>query len=70
MSAEELEAQIAAFIDRLDLEGSIIEVIDQVPVFIRRNTRLYPKIAGMRREDIPAYPVAAVRGEGVTRLIM
>lgn len=51
----------ADFIDRLDLEGSIIEVIEQVPVFIRRNTRLYPKITGMRREDILAYPVAAVR---------
>lgn len=51
----------ADFIDRLDIEGSIIEAIEQVPVFIRRNTRLYPKIAGMKREDIPAYPVAAVR---------
>lgn len=51
----------ADFIDRLDLGGSIIDVIEQVPAFIRRNTRLYPKIAGMRREDISAYPAAAVR---------
>ena len=49
------------FIDRMDLEVSIIEVIEQVPVFIRRNTRLYPKIAGMKREDISAYPAAAIR---------
>jgi predicted HTH transcriptional regulator len=49
------------FIDQLDLEGSIIEVIDQVSAFIRRNTRLYPKIAGMKRKDIPAYPVFAIR---------
>lgn len=49
------------FIDRLDLEGSIVEVIEQAPAFIRRNTRLYPKIAGLKRQDIPAYPPFAVR---------
>jgi len=49
------------FLDQLDFEGSIIEVIEQVPAFIRRNTMLYPKIEGMKREDIPAYPAFAVR---------
>ena len=49
------------FIDRLDLEGSIVEVIEQVPTFIRRNTRLFPTISGLKREDIPAYPTFAIR---------
>ena len=51
----------ADFIDTLDMECSILDVIEQVPLFIRRNTRLYPKIVGMKRNDIPAYPVFAIR---------
>lgn len=51
----------AEFIDRIDFEESIIEAVEQVPKFIRRNTRLFPKIAGLKREDISAYPVFAVR---------
>ncbi|RLC13892.1 MAG: hypothetical protein DRH93_21375 [Deltaproteobacteria bacterium] len=51
----------AHFLDRLDLEGSILDTIKQVPNFIARNTRLFPKIAGMVREDIPAYPDFVIR---------
>jgi len=51
----------AHFIDKLDMKCSIIDVTEQVPLFIRRNTRLYSKIVGMKRKDIPAYPVFAIR---------
>ena len=49
------------FIDRLDIEGNLLESVEAVPKFIKRNTRLYPKIETFRREDIPAYSEIAVR---------
>jgi len=49
------------FIDRLDIEGGILAAIDEVPKFIRRNTRMAAKIESMYRQDIPEYPVVAVR---------
>ena len=49
------------FIDRLDIDGSILDAIESVPKFIMRNTRLYSKIEIFRREDIPAYSELAVR---------
>lgn len=54
-------ADKANFIDTLELEGSILEVVEQVPLFVRRNTRHFPKISGMKRRDISAYPSFAVR---------
>ncbi len=49
------------FLDRLDLEGSVLEALDEVPRFIRRNTRLAARIEGMRRQDLPEYPRVALR---------
>jgi len=49
------------FIDRLDIEGSVFDAIDEVPRFIRRNTRMAARIGGMRRQDIPEYPEVAIR---------
>jgi len=51
----------AYFLDRLDFEGPALEALDKIPIFILRNSRLFPKIAGMEREDIPAYPGYAIR---------
>ena len=51
----------ANFLDKLDFEGSVFEALENVPQFIIRNSRLFPKITGMIREDIPAYPVSAIR---------
>jgi len=51
----------AEFLDRLDLDGSVLEALDEIPKFIRRNTRMAAKIEGMRRQDIPEYPEAALR---------
>ncbi|NOX32303.1 MAG: DeoR family transcriptional regulator [Deltaproteobacteria bacterium] len=49
------------FIDRLDIEGTLFDAIDAVPKFIKRNTRLYPKIKSFHRKDISAYSELAVR---------
>jgi len=49
------------FIDRIDIAGSVMNAIDEVPRFIRRNTRLAAKIENMHRQDIPEYPELAIR---------
>ena len=56
------------FLDRLDI-GRIIEAVDAVPAFIRRNTRMGAIINDMRRQDIPEYPTVAVR-EGLFNALM
>ncbi len=49
------------FIDQYDVDGSIIEAMEEVPKFINRNTRLAAKIETMRRQNISEYPIIAVR---------
>lgn len=49
------------FIDRVDIDGGLLTAIEEVPKFIRRNTRMAAEIKEMRRKDIPEYPVSAVR---------
>jgi len=50
------------FLDRLDLDDrTVLEALDDVVRFIRRNTRLAARITAMRREDIPEYPEIALR---------
>jgi predicted HTH transcriptional regulator len=49
------------FIDRIDIEGGILAAVDDVPKFIRRNTRMAAEIKDIKRKDIPEYPVVAVR---------
>ena len=56
------------FLDRLDI-GRIIEAIDSVPKFIRRNTRMAAVINDIKRQDIPAYPIVALR-EGLLNALM
>jgi len=51
----------AEFVDRLDIDGSVLNALDDVAKFIKRNTRLLPKIVSFKRQDIPAYPEIAVR---------
>ena len=41
------------FLDRLDIERSVLDALEEAPKFIRRNTRLAAKIETMRRQDIP-----------------
>ncbi len=49
------------FIDRLNIDGGILAAIDEVPKFIRRNTKMAGKFGEMRRRDIPEYPVEGIR---------
>ena len=56
------------FIDRLDIEGTVLDALTEVPKFIRRNTRMAAKIEGMQRQDIPEYPVIALR-EALTNAV-
>lgn len=49
------------FIDQLDIKGTIIEAMKEVPKFIRRHTRLASKIEQIHREDIPEYSPIAIR---------
>ncbi len=56
------------FIDRLNIEGGILTAIDEVPKFIRRNTKMAGKFGDMRRRDIPEYPVEGIR-EALTNAI-
>lgn len=51
----------AEFIDRLDMDGTVLEAIESVHGFIRRNTRLFSRINSLRRQDIPEYPDLAIR---------
>jgi len=57
------------FIDRLDIQGSILDAVKDVPKFIRLNTRLFSRIESFKREDIPAYPEVAVREVLVNALV-
>jgi len=51
----------AEFLDRLDIQGSVFDAIEEVPKFIRRNTRMAGKIEMMYRQDTPEYPEIALR---------
>jgi ATP-dependent DNA helicase RecG len=57
------------FIDRIDIEGSILDAVEVVPKFIKLNTRLFSRIESFKREDIPAYPEVAVREVLVNALV-
>ena len=42
-----LQTEKVDFIDRLDIEGSVLDALTELPKFIRRNTRMAAKIEGM-----------------------
>ncbi len=56
------------FIDRLDIEGTVLDALTEVPKFIRRNTSMAAKIEGMQRRNITEYPVIALR-EALTNAV-
>ena len=49
------------FLDTLDIEGTVLDAVAEVPRFIRRNTRTAARIEGMYRREISEYPEVAVR---------
>jgi len=56
-------------LDRKDFDGGIVADIEDAMRFIERNTRTAWRIEGLRREDIPEYPMKALR-EAITNAVM
>lgn len=59
----------AEFIDRLEIDGGILSAIEEVPKFIRRNTKMTGKFGAMQRRDIPEYPVDGIREALINALV-
>lgn len=57
------------FIDQYDVEGTILEAVNEVTKFIRRNTRLGAKIEGSQRQDIPEYSPIVIREVLINALV-
>ncbi|MBU1744779.1 MAG: transcriptional regulator, partial [Proteobacteria bacterium] len=56
-------------LDRKDFTGGIVADIEDSLRFIERNTRTAYRIEGLRREDVPEYPIKALR-EAITNAVM
>jgi ATP-dependent DNA helicase RecG len=56
-------------LDHKDFAGGIVADIEDALRFIERNTRTAYRIEGLRREDIPEYPMKALR-EAITNAVM
>ena len=56
-------------LDRKDFNGGIAADIEESMRFIERNTRLAYRIEGLRRQNIPEYPMKALR-EAITNAVM
>ena len=56
-------------LDRKDFDGGIVADIEDAMRFIERNTRTAYRIEGLRRENVPEYPMRALR-EAITNAVM
>lgn len=56
-------------LDRKDFDGGIVADIEDAMRFIERNTRTAWRIEALQREDIPEYPMKALR-EAITNAVM
>ena len=56
-------------LDRKDFDGGIVADIEDALRFVERNTRVAYRIERLRREEIPEYPMAALR-EAITNAVM
>jgi len=56
-------------LDRKDFDGGIVADIEDVMRFIERNTRTAYRIERLQRENIPEYPMKALR-EAITNAVM
>ncbi len=59
----------ANILDRYEVEGPILNAIEQVPKFIARNTRLSSQFGEIKRKDIPEYPMPAIREALINALV-
>lgn len=56
-------------LDRKDFDGGVVADIENAMRFIERNTRMAYRIERLRRENIPEYPMKALR-EAITNAVM
>ena len=56
-------------LDRKDFDRGIVADIEDTMRFIERNTRTAYRIEGLRRENVPEYPMQALR-EAITNAVM
>ncbi|MDP6668365.1 MAG: transcriptional regulator, partial [Candidatus Krumholzibacteria bacterium] len=56
-------------LDRKDFDGGVVDDIEDALHFVERNTRTAWRIEGLQRENIPEYPMNAVR-EAITNAVM
>jgi len=56
-------------LDRKDFRGGVVSDIEESLRFIERNTRTAYRIEKLRREDVPEYPMRALR-EAITNAVM
>ena len=56
-------------LDRKDFDGGIVADIEDAMRFIERNTRTAYRIESLRRQNIPEYPIEALR-EAITNAVM
>jgi ATP-dependent DNA helicase RecG len=56
-------------LDRKDFDGGVAADIEDAMRFIERNTRTAYRIERLRRENIPEYPMKALR-EAITNAVM
>lgn len=56
-------------LDRLEVEGTILDAVDEILRFIARNTRLAAEIKQVFRKDIPEYSPIALREALVNALV-
>ena len=56
-------------LDRKEFDGGVVADIEDSLGFVARNTRTAYRIEGLRREELPAYPMVALR-EAITNAVM
>lgn len=49
------------FIDRKEIEGRMPKMVEEIEIFLKRNTRIAAQIKGFRRTDLPQYDMLALR---------
>jgi ATP-dependent DNA helicase RecG len=59
----------AEILDHVDMEGTILDAVESVPKFIKRNTRMSAQFEEIRRKDIPEYPSVAIREVLINALV-
>ena len=52
---------MASVIDRKDLFGDLLSLVDEAEAFVKRNTRLAYRFDGFKRIDIEEYPYDAIK---------